>query len=79
MLLARSKFIGSTEEEMFSGETIYGKERTATAVVMRHDRMLCMCLISVNCGGEEKSYVMCDYASAANRETTDGRYFSVYL
>ena len=79
VLLARSKFIGSTEEEMFSGETIYGKERTATAVVMRHDRMLCMCRISVNCGGEEKSYVMCDYASAANRETTDGRYFSVYL
>jgi len=79
VLLARSKRIGNTEEEMFGDYTVYGKEKTASAQFIRHDNMLCACRVNVTVDGETKEYVMCDYASAANRDLEDVRFFSVYM
>ena len=41
--------------------------------------MLCACRVNVTVDGETKEYVMCDYASAANRDLEDVRFFSVYM
>lgn len=79
LLLARSKRVGNTEAEMFSGETVYGQSCQAQASVIRHDRMLCACRIVVTTADEKREYVMCDYDSAANRDLEDARYFSVYI
>ncbi len=79
LLLARSKKIGSTESEMFSGETVCGKGATAEAAVLRHDRLLTLCRLTLSVEGEERVINMCDYASAANLSTQDGRFFSVFI
>ena len=79
LLLARSKKIGSEEADMFSGETVFGKNARAVASVYRHDRLLTLCRLTFDVGGDERSYLMCDYASAANLSTQDGRFFTVYI
>lgn len=85
VLLARSKRIGCTETEMFSDDrnTVYGKQRSASGQLIRHDNMLCMCRvqITVDDHGETitQDYVMCDFSSAANRELEDAHYFTVYI
>jgi hypothetical protein len=79
LLLARSKKIGSKEEEMFSGETVCGKNVSAQAATCRNDRLLSLCRLTLNVDGEERTYLMCDYASAANLSTQDGRFFTVFI
>lgn len=79
LMLARSKRTGATEAEMFSGETVWGKKRTITAQTIRHDHMLTMCRVNIQCSGKEYQYVMCDYASAANRDLEEVRYFTMYI
>ena len=64
---------------MFSGETVFGKGAEAVAEVYRHDRLLTLCKLNIKAGGEEKTLYMCDYASAANLSTQDGRFFSVFI
>lgn len=79
VLLARSKRIGNTEDEMFSSETIYGQNATATARPMRHDRMLTACRVTLQYDGRNVEHVLCDYASAANRDLDDPWFFSIYM
>lgn len=79
VLLARSKRIGCTEEEMFSAETIHGQNATAVARPMRHDRMLCACRVTLTYDGRIVEHVLCDYASAANRDLDDAWFFSIYM
>lgn len=80
LMLARSKRVGSTEADMFGGETVFGKEHTCTGVrTIRHDCLLTACRIQLSCDGEEKTYIMCDYASAANRDLEDVWFFSMYI
>lgn len=79
LLLARSKKIGSKEEEMFSGETVFGKKASAEATTYRHDRLLTLCKLTLSVEGEERTLLMCDYASAANLSVQDGRFFSVFI
>ncbi|MBQ8402012.1 MAG: glycoside hydrolase family 127 protein [Clostridia bacterium] len=79
LMLARSKRVGCTEEAMFSGETVFGKDRTCTARTIRHDRLLTACRVKLCCDGAEKEYVMCDYASAANRDLEDPWFFTMYV
>ena len=78
-MLAKSKRVGCTEADMFSGETVFGKERTCTARTIRHDRLLTACRVKLTCGGKETEYVMCDYASAANRDLEDAWFFTMYV
>jgi len=79
VMLARSKRFGSTEEEMFSTETVWGKDCTCTARVIRHDRLLTGCRVTLTYDGQDHEYVMCDVASAANRDLEDVRFFSMYV
>ena len=80
VMLARSKRLGSTEEEMFSGETVWGKERTVSVQPLRHDRFLSAVRVTVSCKlGKTYVYDMCDAASAANRDLEEVRFFTMYI
>lgn len=79
VLLARTKRLGATEEEMFESGTVQGKERTCTAEAIRPDHALTYCRVKLTSEGKEKNYIMCDYASAVNIDTDDVRYFTVYV
>ena len=79
LVLARSKKIGNSEEEMFSDETVFGKNAVCTAVSIRHDLTLCLCRVKIVDGQKEKEFLMCDYASSSNSAHLDSRYFSVFV
>ena len=80
VMLARSKRMGATEEEMFSGETVWGKERTVSVQPIRHDRFLSAVRLTVSCKlGKTYVYDMCDAASAANRDLEEVRFFTMYI
>ena len=78
-ILARSKRVGSKEEDMFSGKTIWGKKPEISAEMIRHDNLLCACDVTFWMDGENVVYRMCDYASAANQDLGDPRYFTVFV
>ena len=84
VMLARSKRLGPTadgcsQEELFSGVTVYGKNASCTAAVIRHDRLLVACRVKLTTAEGTHEYVMCDYASAANRDSEDPKFFSMYV
>ena len=79
LLLARSKRIGATKEEMFSGETVFGKEYTCMAEGLQSDRKLTLCKVTLTYDGKDHEYLMCDYASAANSALEDPWYFTVFV
>lgn len=79
VLLARSKRVGCDEASMFDGRTVFGKDAVCTAQPIRHDHMLCTFRVTLTAGDEVQNFVMCDYASAANRDLEDVRYFTIYV
>ena len=79
IILARSKKICSKEEDMFSTDTVFGKDVKCTAAAMRHEPMLSMCYVTLDDGVEKRTYTMCDYASATNCATPDPYYFTVFV
>lgn len=79
VMLARSKRVGCREEEMFGGETVFGQECSISAQEIRHDRMLTLCRVTIQSPRKEYRYLMCDYASAANRDVEDVRYFTIFV
>ena len=79
LLLARSKKLGATSEEMFSGKTFFGKNATVSATVTRHDRFLAAYRVTISTANESVEYLMCDFASAANFESNDVRFFTIYV
>ena len=79
VMLARTKRLGCSEEEMFSGETIYGKQAACAAQTVLHSRMLTACRVTLTTADGEKEYLMCDVASAANKSLEDAKYFTMYV
>ena len=79
ILLARSKKIGSSEADMFSGKTVFGKDVSASAVTLRHEKLQTLCMVTLKTEDKEESFLMCDYASAANILGADARFFSVFV
>ncbi len=79
IILARSKRIGSKEEDMFSGKTIWGKAPVVSSEMIRRDNLLCVCDVTFRMNGEEVVYRMCDFASAANQDLEDPRYFTILV
>ena len=79
IILARSKRVGAKEDAMFSGNTVWGQNAAASAVMIRHDNLLCVCDVTFQTDSESVTYRMCDYASAANRDLEDPRYFTVFV
>ncbi len=80
VMLARSKRVGSSEADMFSGRTIFGKgQRKVEASPINSETALCIVRVTVTASGETESFVMCDYASAANRNLEDVKYFNIHI
>ena len=79
VMLARSKRVLCSEEEMFSGETVWGKQATCTAEYVKHDWLLTACKVTLKTNEKEYHYNMCDLASAANRDLEDPKYFNLYV
>ena len=81
ILLARSKKIGSREDDMFSGESVFGKTVEHISTVDTNcPGLLALERITLKVDGVEKTYLMCDYAYAANFNVMDtSKYFTVYI
>ena len=79
LMLARSKRFGNSSEDMFSGETIYGKSATAICEVVKSYNTLCTCNVTIKTEDKEFHYVMCDYASSANEDLSDFNYFTIFV
>lgn len=84
LMLARSRRLGPTAkgcsmEEMFSGVTVYGKKTQCTASIIRHSHFLAVCRVTLKTDEDIYEYVMCDYASAANRDVEDAKFFTMYV
>jgi len=81
LILARSKRIGSSGEDMFSGETVWGRGMTASAEDVREEEgFLCRCrIVFRDPAGETIAYDMCDYASAGNFSSDDPRTFTLFV
>ncbi|MBQ8759750.1 MAG: hypothetical protein IJZ20_08675, partial [Clostridia bacterium] len=81
VILTRSKKIGAKEDDMFSNETLYGKNITSVAAqyTCNNTTNLVTARVTVVADGEEYKYVMCDYASGSNIDSHDPKYFSIYL
>jgi len=79
VMLARSKRVLCTEEEMFNGETVWGKNPVCTAEVLKHEWMLVACRVTLAYDGKEYVCNMCDIGSAANRDLEDPNYFNMLI
>lgn len=79
VLYARSKRFYAKEEEMFSGKTVFGQNYTCTAEPYAHYGLLAGCKFTFEKGNDKFTYLMCDFASAANKKLDDARYFTVFI
>lgn len=79
LILARSKKLGAAKEEMFSQDTVFGKNCLSAATASEADGFLAKVHLSVVADGEEHTYEMCDYASCANLDLEDVYFFSVFI
>ena len=79
VMLARSKRVLCTEEEMFNGETVWGKDPTCTAEIIKHEWMLVAVRVTLAYEGKTYTCNMCDIASAANRDLEDPNYFNMLI
>ncbi len=81
VILARSKKFGAKEEDMFSCETLYGKniEAIVSPHLPNNTGTLVTTRIFITVDGEKKEYIMCDFASAGNVDSSDPKLFSIYM
>ena len=79
LVLARSKRLGATREEMFDSDSVFGKNAKCSAICAYQPGLLALVYVTVSVDGEKKTYTMCDLASAANTNTLDVHYFTIYV
>ena len=81
VILARSKKFGAKEDDMFSLDTLYGKKIDSIIArpIINNIGVLVTLRVHITVDGEVKEYVLCDFASAANLDTNDPKFFSIYL
>ena len=81
VILARSKKFGAKEDDLFSLDTLYGKniQSIVARPIINNIGVLVTLRVFITVDGEEKQYIMCDFASAANVDTNDPKFFSIYL
>ena len=77
LLLARSKYLGNTEAEMF------GTEQAPISDCVLHqldsDTVRCAFEAEFMSNGQRRKTKVCDYASAGNAILNDPRFFSIYF
>ncbi len=81
VILARSKKFGAKEEDMFSCDTLYGKkiEGIIAPHIPNNTGVLVSTRVMITADGEKHEYIMCDFASAGNVDSSDPKLFSIYL
>ncbi len=82
VLLARTKAIGSTKEEMFDSDTVCGKGYSVKAVPIKKDGVACAYEVSFTSKDENAkdfTTVMCDFASAADTEEYMEYRYTVFI
>ncbi|MBQ6718036.1 MAG: glycoside hydrolase family 127 protein [Clostridia bacterium] len=81
VILARSKKFGAKEENMFSCDTLYGKkiESIVAPHIPNNTGVLVSTRVMITADGEKHEYIMCDFASAGNIDSSDPKLFSIYL
>lgn len=79
LLLARSKRIGHSAEEMFSGKTVHGKGYRCNVTPEPMEGVRCGFRAVFEADGDRFETAMCDYASAANDVLYDEAYFTIFL
>lgn len=80
LLLARSKMIGNTEEEMFASDPI-DESFCVNVTAVRGDSDLFRLMLDLECSNGSTTFTttVCDFGSAGNEKLTDNRYFSMYF
>ena len=64
---------------MFDGKTVWGKDIKVSGRNVYSPKVLSANLITFDDGKNSFTYRMCDYASAANFNSEDERYFTVNI
>lgn len=78
LLLARSKFIGNTEAEMFAKQTIQGSHPSCKLMPTDGDA-LAVFQARITGYNLDLNAKVCDFASAANEMITDRKFFSIFF
>ncbi len=80
VLLARSKAVGNTEEEMFA-DTAIDASRGCKLLDSRDGNDCVRVMLDLELSNGENAFptTVCDYASAGNEKLADARYFSIYF
>lgn len=79
LLLARSKYIGNSEAEMFDSESIFGKNVTCSLSLDKQSDVSYAYTAEFTAGDRSFHACVCDYASAANEIIADPRFFSIFF
>lgn len=79
LLLARSRFNGNTEEEMFHSESIAGRGVSCRLTPEKPCGTRCRFRAEFTANGRSWTTALCDCASAGNVLSGDQRLFSIYL
>lgn len=81
VILARTKKLGAKEEDMFGDESLYTKniEDIKATLCTNNKGNLATVRVNVAADGKVYEYVMCDFASSANFDSNDPKYFSIYM
>lgn len=77
VLLARSKFIGNTEDEMFASALPAGFQVKLSPEP--HPKTRCAWRAEISADGRRFATHVCDYASAGDAKIEDPKFFSVFF
>lgn len=79
LLLAHSKYLGNTEDEIFPETSLYGKDVTCKLTAVSDPNVRQAFKAEITCENRVQSSLVCDYASAANEIIQDPRFFSIFF
>ena len=78
LLLAKSKKIGCTEDEVFDSPAVTANSKVSLTLSKADDTYACF-VAHIDNGNEKFDVKVCDFASCANDRLEDDRYFSIYF
>lgn len=65
---------------MFSGESVFGKAVECNMTEIFQPGVMVLVKATLKAEGKEKTFLMCDYASAQNSNVSDtAHYFTVFI
>ncbi len=79
LLLARTKKLGSTTDEIFSGDKICADEARCVLTPYTAEDIFAAYHAQLSSGTTSIKTAVCDFASAANEELEDCEYFSIFF